>query len=158
MQAGYERSFGLGSHWTSISTPPNTKLYGVGRPSRLAELGTRTSPGSLLSLSSTTGLHVQGYLAYKKSHHPRILPWIFAQDVRGVLGRWAFSCEPREVPGKWAFFSRWLDGFYSNNDAALHMARPASPSLLEVLYRGPSPMRKRLPSWDPPKTLGIGLQ
>jgi hypothetical protein len=31
-------------------------------------------------------------------------------------------------------------------------------SALNVLFRGTSPIRKRQPPWDPPRTLGIGLQ
>jgi hypothetical protein len=34
---------------------------------------------------------LQGYLAYKKTHPPRILPKAYAWGPRGVLGGWAFS-------------------------------------------------------------------
>ena len=34
-----------------------------------------------------------GYLAYKKPHPPRTLPYAYAQGPGGVLGGWAFSYE-----------------------------------------------------------------
>ena len=34
---------------------------------------------------------IQVYLAHKKPHPPRTLPWAYAEGPRGVLGGWAFS-------------------------------------------------------------------
>ena len=34
---------------------------------------------------------VQGYLTYKKPHHPRTLPYAYVYGRRGVLRGWVFS-------------------------------------------------------------------
>ena len=48
---------------------------------------------SLIRERPPLGPYCMPYLAYKKTHPPRTLPYAYAYGPRGVLGEWAFSYE-----------------------------------------------------------------
>ena len=72
----------------------------LGRNNRTASLFLSTWPACPAMLpvswrtliSAALGLtDYKGYLAHKKTHPPRTLPWAYAQGLSGISGGWAFS-------------------------------------------------------------------